>query len=250
MNFFDDTIISALNQFAQRSWLVDSTICFAAGNTLLKGCLAPALVWWVWFQSDEGERDEDQRDEDQRDGGQRERRSRLVATLVACVVAVFIARAMALTLPHRDRPIHNEAIEFTLPHGVEPTTLDGWSAFPSDHAVLFFGLATGLFLASRRVGLVALAYASLVIAFARVYIGYHYPTDILGGALIGAAVVGLANYAPLREKITRPAMIWLDRHASSFYAFLFLLTFQIADVFDSARLVAGAVFKALGGLVG
>jgi undecaprenyl-diphosphatase len=230
MNFFDDAIISTLNQFAQRSWIVDKSIHFCAGNTLLKGCLVPALVWWAWFQVDDR---------------QRERRSRLAATLMACIVAVFIARAMALTLPLRLRPLHSPTLDFTLPLSVEPTTLEGWSAFPSDHAVLFFGLATGLLLASRRVGLLALAYVCVVIAFARVYIGYHYPTDILGGALIGATMVGLANYAPVRDKITRPVMSWLDRHASSFYAFFFLLTFQIADVFSSAREVAAAAFVVL-----
>jgi undecaprenyl-diphosphatase len=227
MNLFDDAILSVLNQVAQRSWLLDKTIYFMAGNTLLKGCLVPALVWWAWFQPGDE---------------QRERRRCLAATLMASIVAVLLARAMALALPLRLRPMHNPTIAFTLPYGVEPTTLEGWNAYPSDHAVLFFGLATGLLLASRKLGLIALGYVCFVIAFARVYIGYHYPTDILGGAAIGAAVVCLANHAPIRDNITRPVMVWLDRHASSFYACLFLLTFQIADVFQSLREVAVAAF--------
>ncbi|MEZ6072864.1 MAG: phosphatase PAP2 family protein [Pirellulales bacterium] len=231
MNPFDHAITTFLNQFAHRSYLLDSGIQWVAGDTILKGCVVVASVWWAWF-----ERDEERAVE---------RRSRLIATLMACVVAVLLARGMALSLPFRHRPIHEPLLEFTPPYNVVPETLTGWSSFPSDHAVLFYGLATGVFLASRRLGLLMLVYVTCVIGFSRVYIGYHYPTDILAGALIGALAVGLANVRPLREPLTRPAMWWLDGHASSFYAALFLLTFQMADVFTSGRELAGAVFKAL-----
>ena len=235
MNSIDVPIVTFLNQFAQQSWLADSTIQFCAGNTLLKGCLVVALLWWVWFQSGDD---------------QPERRSRLVATLMACIVAVLMARGMALTLPHRHRPLHEPGLDFILPHNVIPGTLEGWSSFPSDHAVLFFGLATGIFLASRRVGLVALGYVCWVTGFARVYVGYHYPTDVLAGAAMGATAVYAANHVLIREKVTRPVMSWLDRHPSSFYAFLFLLTYQIADVFSSARDLGSAALNFLEKVIG
>lgn len=67
-------------------------------------------------------------------------------------------------------------------------------SFPSDHAVMAGAAAAGLWLASRWLGVIA-AVAALLMAFARVYIGAHYPQDVLVGLLLGAAiatVIGLA----------------------------------------------------------
>lgn len=57
-------------------------------------------------------------------------------------------------------------------------------AFPSGHAVAAFGIAWGLFLWDRRVGAFALVLAAAV-AVGRVAVGVHYPSDVIGGALVG-----------------------------------------------------------------
>ena len=61
-------------------------------------------------------------------------------------------------------------------------------SFPSDHATAVGAVAAGLWLANRRFGLVATALA-LLMAFTRVYVGAHYPGDVIGGLVLGAAVV-------------------------------------------------------------
>src|SRR5205823_628254 len=61
-------------------------------------------------------------------------------------------------------------------------------SFPSDHATAVGAVAAGLWLANRRFGLVATALA-LLMAFTRVYVGAHYPGDVIGGLLLGAVVV-------------------------------------------------------------
>jgi membrane-associated phospholipid phosphatase len=67
-------------------------------------------------------------------------------------------------------------------------------SFPSDHATIAGGVAAGLFLLNRRLGLVTLI-AAFVMAFARVYVGAHYPGDVLAGLVLGAAVtVGLTRF--------------------------------------------------------
>lgn len=63
-------------------------------------------------------------------------------------------------------------------------------SFPSDHAVLAGAVAAGLLLAHRRLGLVAAA-AALLMAFARVYVGAHYPWDVAAGLGVGALVAVL-----------------------------------------------------------
>jgi undecaprenyl-diphosphatase len=64
--------------------------------------------------------------------------------------------------------------------------------FPSDHAVMAGAVAAGLVLVSRTLGWIATA-AAILIAFARVYIGVHYPQDVLAGLALGAVVVLLTG---------------------------------------------------------
>jgi undecaprenyl-diphosphatase len=69
-------------------------------------------------------------------------------------------------------------------------------SFPSDHAAFCFAIATVLVLLSWRTGVWALLFAG-VVAFSRVYVGEHYVSDVLAGALIGAAC-GASLYAVRR----------------------------------------------------
>ena len=64
----------------------------------------------------------------------------------------------------------------------EPTD----SSFPSNAAAVGFALATAVFVRHRRTGAALYALAALW-GLARVYAGVHYPTDVIGGAVIGIA---------------------------------------------------------------
>lgn len=81
-------------------------------------------------------------------------------------------------------------------------------SFVSDHATLAMALAIGVFVANRRFGLVAIGLA-LVEAFCRVYMGVHYPTDVIGGLALGTAValllapVALALLTPVVAAVAR-----------------------------------------------
>lgn len=73
-------------------------------------------------------------------------------------------------------------------------------AFPSDHAVMAGAVAAGVWLASRRLGYLATA-AALLMAFARVYVGAHWPGDVLVGLVVGAAVA-VVGYLLVRTPLT------------------------------------------------
>lgn len=77
-------------------------------------------------------------------------------------------------------------------------------SFPSDHAVMAGAAAAGLLLLSWRLGLIA-ALAAVVLAFARVYVGAHYPGDVLAGLGVGAAVAvaGYLAAVPLLTRLVR-----------------------------------------------
>lgn len=57
-------------------------------------------------------------------------------------------------------------------------------SFPSGHAIACFGTATVLTVRHRKAGVAALVLAALV-AFSRLYLFVHYPTDVLAGTVIG-----------------------------------------------------------------
>ena len=86
-----------------------------------------------------------------------------------------------------------------LPHALVLVHRSTDASFPSDHAVMAGACAAGLFAVHRRLGLLTLVLAILM-AFARVYVGAHYPLDVAAGLLLGALItlVGLAFlYRPL-----------------------------------------------------
>ena len=62
-------------------------------------------------------------------------------------------------------------------------------SFPSDHAVMAGATAVGLLLSRRRLGWVAVPLA-LLMAADRVYVGAHYPGDVLAGLALGSLVAG------------------------------------------------------------
>jgi len=68
------------------------------------------------------------------------------------------------------------------------------SSFPSDHAAAGFAIALVLALRHRRLGAVALGFA-VVMSYARVYVGNHYPGDVAAGMLVGVLAALLATAA-------------------------------------------------------
>ncbi|MEV6027612.1 phosphatase PAP2 family protein [Streptomyces sp. NPDC052036] len=74
-------------------------------------------------------------------------------------------------------------------------------SFVSDHATLTMAAAVGLFIAHRKFGLVGLGLA-LLEGFCRVFMGVHYPTDVIGGFALGTAVALLLS--PLAMALLTP----------------------------------------------
>ncbi|MFE9422013.1 phosphatase PAP2 family protein [Kitasatospora sp. NPDC006697] len=117
------------------------------------------------------------------------------------VVAGYLANSALKTMVHEVRPCQQ------LPRTVTVESCPGtgdWS-FPSNHTVIAFAAAAALWFAYRRIGWIALGLAVLMGA-SRVWIGVHYPHDVLIGALVGLLVgvlLGLVagRCAPVVERI-------------------------------------------------
>lgn len=130
----------------------------------------------------------------------RARRAVVYAT-VAGIVALAINVALSHGLPFRPRPF--VYLPASMVHQLIPHAND--SSFPSDHAAGSFAFAIGLFYAGSRSGWWALLLAA-AIAVARVFVGVHWPTDVLAGAAVGllsgVVVLGLRG-------MVEPLVQWL-----------------------------------------
>ena len=103
--------------------------------------------------------------------------------------ADLLALAIKAGVVERQRP------SLTVPQA-DPLIGAGGGSFPSGHAATAFAGAVSLTYLWRR-GAPLFFLLAAAIAFSRVYVGVHYPGDVLAGAALGT-VVGLAWVAALR----------------------------------------------------
>ena len=227
LNSFDATTLSTINHVFSNYWKIDTVIRFISESNLIKGGLLILILWWAWFKK----------------SNQRDNRISIISTLFASIIAIFIARALALLLPFRLRPIHQEGLDFIIPYSMDTTILDGWSSFPSDHAVLFYSLSMGVFYISKRLGVFALIYTTLFVALPRIYLGLHYPTDIICGAIIGIFIITVFQTADFKKRISTPILSFENKRPEIFYPILFLVSYQIIDLFDDFRAIALFIYE-------
>jgi membrane-associated phospholipid phosphatase len=225
MNAFDVAILRFLNQFAHHSRVFDRVMGAFAHHAVFQGWVLVAVFWWVWFQP-----------------GQANLKNRkiVVATMVGAVLGVVVGRLLADFLPFRVRPLISPELGLVLPYGVSADPFRTWSSFPSDHAMVFFAMSTGLWYVSKTLGAGLTLYVACMIAFPRVYLGFHYPTDIIGGGLFGVLFAYIANIEGVRARLAAPAMRWLNAHPASFYTCFFLFNMGLASLFDPLRELASS----------
>jgi undecaprenyl-diphosphatase len=183
---------------------------------LLQGAVFISLIWFLWFARPD-----------------LTSRACLLAGTLTAAVAGMTSRALQLAVPSHLRPLHNPQLDFVLPISVDPDALNHFNSFPSDHGVVFFGLSAIIYRMSPRLGFGAFIWAT-AIDTARIYEGYHFPSDIIASAGLGVLMVNLLLAAPVR-RLAQNALVVEQRFRPAFYMLAFLATYQIASLFDDVR---------------
>lgn len=101
-----------------------------------------------------------------------------------------------------------------LGHTLIPHAAD--SSFPSDHLTLLWAVAFSFLMhSSSRVAGLALALLGLPVAWARIYLGVHFPLDMVGAAMVGGLSAWLA-FREVRMYLPAAYLLTLSVHRSLF----------------------------------
>jgi len=231
MHRLDLQVFHLINGWCGNLFL-DRLVAFEEGRYLFRALLL-VPYWWFWFSGEKQQWDR--------------RRRIIVGALLGTFGALVLARGMALALPFRLRPMHEIGIGYHSPSLDIVRNMEDWSSFPSDTAALFFALSFGIMRLSRPLGAALMTYSALWICLPRIYLGIHYPSDILVGALIGIVMVWAAIEAvearggAVGRRIMAPLSRLEARRPGLFYAAAFVAAFEMAMVFDDVRAFGRAV---------
>ena len=109
-----------------------------------------------------------------------------ICMLVALVMGALVTNVVLKPLVARPRPFQiNDSVRLLVgaPHDY---------SFPSGHSQASFAAATAIYCNYKKWGIAALILAGLI-AFSRLYLYVHFPTDVLAGMLIGIAIGALIS---------------------------------------------------------
>lgn len=128
------------------------------------------------------------------------RRTSWRRTAVAAGLSAGLALAVGKVISEivgRQRPFvaHPRLVHLFEAHAADP-------GFPSDHTTAAFAIGIAILLRNRMWGATVLVFCA-ILGFARIALGYHYPTDVIGGAVLGSASALLLWWPPLRAYVDR-----------------------------------------------
>ncbi|MFC5589861.1 undecaprenyl-diphosphatase [Sporosarcina soli] len=158
----DYKLFEMINQFAGKNAILDQfVLLFSKYGPILFGIIFVGL----WFS---------------KSGNKMENRKLVLFALTIAVLTLGIDKIIEMSY-FRPRPFVSHTVTLL----VEKSTMD--PSFPSNHAAGSFALAFALFWKHRKAGSVLLIMA-VFMALSRLYIGVHYPLDVLAGAFIALSV--------------------------------------------------------------
>lgn len=185
----DIEILQALNRFFVLNDHEGKFILGIAGNPLFRGFPIFFSLAALWFSVD----------------GNARRSRMLLGLLAACLATLLSVWVQHHFTPHV-RPVLDPATRIRI---FDPKGLLEWyrkGSFPSDTATLYFSLVAIIFLEKRLVGILCFVWAFLTVGVARVALGLHYPSDVLGALVLGPGLVWLFESIPQLRTLSERAL--------------------------------------------
>lgn len=115
-----------------------------------------------------------------------------LAMAFALAIGLVICNMTLKPLVQRIRPYDFQAQNFGITIKLLIEGLHDYS-FPSGHTIASFEAATVLLINNRKMGIPAMILAALI-AFSRLYLYVHYPTDVIVSIVLGIAIAFLGNW--------------------------------------------------------
>lgn len=222
----DRAIVVWLNHAVGASPRFDQLLHFVNGNVLFKGVPYVSALWWLG--SNQRTTPESSRDF-------------MFRWIVALVVALILARVLQNWGPMRPRPIADPALSLKAFSLGDQNYFVKLNSFPSDHAVEFCAMSLAIWWRHRLFGILAFAWAVVIILLPRLYFGYHYPSDLLSGALIGLGIMWVFLRFPF-PRAAQASIAAADAHAPGIStAVAFFASTQIASNFDEIRQIVSVL---------
>lgn len=140
---------------------------------------------------------------------QPERRQLAVRASLVCFIALGIGQMLALFWPH-PRPFMIGLGHAWIPHAAD-------ASFPSDHGIVFASMACSLLLTGELVWGVLTAIMGIAVAWSRIFLGVHFPLDMLGALMVSLFAYALllpfwsrwgAALVLTTEKLYRKLLAW------------------------------------------
>jgi undecaprenyl-diphosphatase len=229
LDYFDLPILHAINGYCGSSSVVDRLVSHLALD--FKWAIPLCVFWVLWFQPGED---------------QFARRKILLVVILAVISSLIVNRIISVLMPYRVRPMETPDIGYRLPlfeDGFKYSDFELWSSFPSDQTTYFFAFAAGFWFLSAKLGMAMAAYSSLI-ALSRIYLGTHFPSDVLVGALLGVAVQLAMNRDAVRNA-TVPLLVWEKIHPAYFNGLLFFVLLEMGTGFMNVRDIGRSLLHTL-----
>lgn len=161
MTNLNDNLFYAINQFAGQVKLLDGFFIIAANYSPF--ILAGAMIL-AWFFA----------------RNLVKTRQNIFLALLAFGVAEVVGKIAGVVYYHPQPFATLKGVHQVVRHPID-------NAFPSDHTLMFFAVMTVLFLTSKNKGRGIFLAVAFLVGVARIFVGVHYPSDVLAGAVIGIA---------------------------------------------------------------
>lgn len=124
------------------------------------------------------------------------RNKRIALETGSSVILSLVLQFFIKLFYDKPRPFKKRRVGILIPSKTDST-------FPSKHTILAFTASTSILMYHRKLGTI-LMWMSALTGFSRIWVGHHYPSDILGSAILGSLTSFVTRLVSLRKFRKKP----------------------------------------------